>query len=285
MKHFYLIINPEKEHVQQVAGEIRSYLAQRGCSCIIQSQNRGLPRGSYQYTDAKKVPANIQCIITLGGDGTLIQAARDLAGREIPMIGINLGTLGYLTQINRREDVKAMLDELIADQYQREERMMLIGTVYRGGEKIYEGLALNEIVATRKELLKVLKFRVYVNGECLNEYIADGMIVATPTGSTAYNLSAGGPLVRPGAQMTILTPICPHALNARSIVLPAEDQIELEIFGNSNKGQVAVYDGDTVAELEAGDRIRIERSKIRTVLIKLKHTSFLDNLREKMAGI
>lgn len=285
MKHFYLIINPEKEHVQQVAGEIRSYLAQRGCSCIIQSQNRGQPRGSYQYTDAKKVPANIQCIITLGGDGTLIQAARDLAGREIPMIGINLGTLGYLTQINRREDVKAMLDELIADQYQREERMMLIGTVYRGGEKIYEGLALNEIVATRKELLKVLKFRVYVNGECLNEYIADGMIVATPTGSTAYNLSAGGPLVRPGAQMTILTPICPHALNARSIVLPAEDQIELEIFGNSNKGQVAVYDGDTVAELEAGDRIRIERSKIRTVLIKLKHTSFLDNLREKMAGI
>lgn len=285
MKHFYLIINPEKEHVQQVAGEIRSYLAQRNCSCIIQSQNRGVSRGSYQYTDAEQVPNDIQCIITLGGDGTLIQAARDLAGREIPMIGVNLGTLGYLTQINRREDVTAMLDELIADQYQLEERMMLKGAVHRQGEKLYEGLALNEIVATRKELLKVLKFRVYVNGECLNEYIADGMIVATPTGSTAYNLSAGGPLVRPGAQMTILTPICPHALNARSIVLPAEDRIELEIYGNANRGQVAVYDGDTVAELEAGDRIRIERSDIRTVLIKLKHTSFLDNLREKMAGI
>lgn len=285
MKHFYVIMNPEKGQVKQVAREIQEYLEQRGCCCVIHWQNAGNQHKGFKYTDASQVPKETECIITLGGDGTLIQAARDLAGREIPMIGVNLGTLGYLTQINRQEDVSHMLGELIEDQYQLEPRMMIKGTVYRRGEKICEDLALNEIVATRKELLKVLKFRIYVNGDCLNEYVADGIIAATPTGSTAYNLSAGGPIVRPGAQMTILTPICPHALNSRSVVLPAEDFIEIEIFGHADRGQVAVFDGDTTAELKAGDRIRIEKSQTQTVLIKLKHISFLDNLREKMARV
>lgn len=285
MKQFYLIMNPEKEHVGEIAEGIFSYLEQRGCNCVIQGQNGDRKQKSYQYTDANQVPKETECIITLGGDGTLIQAARDLAGREIPIIGVNLGTLGYLTQISKKEDIPGMLDDLIADQYQIENRMMLTGSVYRDGTRIYEGLALNEIVVTRRELLKVLKFRIYVDGERLNEYAADGMIVATPTGSTAYNLSAGGPIVEPGAQMIVLTPICPHSLNVRSIVLPCEDLVEIEILGNESRKQVAVYDGDTTAELDIGDRIRIEKSEIQTRLIKLKHISFLDNLREKMAGI
>lgn len=285
MKHFYVIMNPDKEHAYLVAQSIRQYLEKRGCSCSVQQERPEKGAKDYKYTDAEQVPEHVQCVITLGGDGTLIQAARDLAGRQIPMIGINLGTLGYLTQISRQEDINRMLDDLITDQYRIEKRMMLKGSVYRKGEKLYEGLALNEIVLTRREMLRVLKFCIYVNGECLNEYTADGMIVATPTGSTAYNLSAGGPIVEPAARMEILTPICPHALNIRSIVFPADDRIEIEMSGGNDQGQVVVFDGDAVWDVETGDRIKIEEAKTVTVLIKLKNVSFLDNLREKMAGI
>ncbi|MEG7530652.1 MAG: NAD(+)/NADH kinase [Hungatella sp.] len=285
MKHFYLISNPDKECAEHEAEEICQYLEEHGCTCAIQGKSCERACASYKYTDACQVPADIECVITLGGDGTLIQAARDLAGRDLPILGVNFGTLGYLTQVNAQEDIRKTLDELMRDQYHLEYRMMLSGAVYRQGRKIYEDLALNEIVLTRREMLKVLRFRIYVNEECLNEYTADGMIVATPTGSTAYNLSAGGPIVEPSAQMTILTPICPHALNARSIVLSAEDRIEIEISGNDDRGQVVVYDGDSATELMVGDRIRIEKSKIQTILMKLKHVSFLDNLRSKMAGI
>lgn len=285
MKVFYLIINPEKEHAEEVARSICRYLESKGCSCAIQGENPTEGPRLYKYTDASQIPENTECIITLGGDGTLIQAARDLAGRQIPIIGVNLGTLGYLTQISRKEDINQMLDDLINDQYRVEKRMMLNGGIYRDGVKLYEDRALNELVLTRREMLRVLRFRIYVNGEYLNEYTADGMIIATPTGSTAYNLSAGGPIVEPAARMVILTPICPHALNMRSIVFPAEDQIEIEMTGRDIGGQVVVYDGDAVWEVKPGDRIQIEEAKTETLLIKLKHISFLDNLREKLTGV
>lgn len=285
MKHFYLVENSGKSHVREVAEGIRHFLKEQGCVCAMRGSHDQENEKGYRYTDASQVPKETECIIVLGGDGTLIQAARDLAGREIPMIGVNLGTLGYLTQVSRQEDLGQMLNALMKDEYLLEKRMMLSGEMYRNGEKIQEDLALNELVVTRRELLKVLKFRIYVNDDCLSQYTADGLIVATPTGSTAYNLSAGGPIVNPSASMIILTPICPHALNDRSIVLSGDDQIEVEILGDERLGCVAVCDGDATAELKAGDRIRICRSEIETVLIKLDHGSFLDNLREKMAGI
>ena len=263
---------------------IRDYLTSHGASCLI-GKGDGRRGGDYHYTDASMVPPETECIITLGGDGTLIQAARDLAGRNIPMLGINRGTLGYLTQISRTEEIDTALDALLADQYQLEERMMLNGRAYSSTGRLYEDIALNEIVITRNERLKMLHFRVYVNHEFLNEYRADGLIAATPTGSTAYNLSAGGPIIVPDSTLTVLTPICSHALNARSIVMSGDARIRIEILGDPGTSQAAVYDGDTAAELHSGDYIEIHRSETKTVLIKLKDVSFLDNLRNKMAGI
>lgn len=305
MRHFYLILNPMKDGVLQAAAQIQGYLEERGCVCWIQGQTgssgesqsqgqastqqpadiEGKNSVGYRYTDACQVPKDTECVITLGGDGTLIQAARDLAGRRIPMLGVNLGNLGYLTQVGRQEEMTGILDDLIADQYQLEKRMMLKGSVVRDGAVLKEDLALNEVVIARREMLRLLKMKIFVNGEALNQYQADGMIVATPTGSTAYNLSAGGPIVEPTARMTILTPICSHALNGRSIVLSSEDQIEIEVLGNEEDGQSAVFDGDTFIHLKVGDRLRIERSEVETVLVKLKAISFLDNLRSKLAGI
>lgn len=286
MKYFYLIKNPEKDGAGRVGEEIRRYIEDRGGVCRIQEPGEEVSRESrknFQYTDACRVPEDTECVITLGGDGTLIQAARDLAGRRIPMAGVNLGHLGYLTQVGDREEVEPLLDALLAGRYQLEPRMMLQGSIVHGGQEIKQDVALNEIVITRRETLRVLKLRIYVNGEYLSEYKADGMIVATPTGSTAYNLSAGGPIVAPGARMTILTPICPHALNGRSIVLPADDRIEIEALGNDDLGQVAVFDGDIAFDMMVGDRIRIEPSRTETVLVKFNNSSFLDNLRSKLA--
>ncbi len=302
MKHFYLILNPCKEGAVQMAERIQKYLEERGCVCPIQGEEEELrwvcavgesvhrqveDAGNigYRYTDACQVPENTECVITLGGDGTLIQAARDLAGRRLPMIGINMGHVGYLTQASGREEITGFLDELIADQYQLEHRMMLKGTIWRDGELIQEDIALNEVVIARREMLSLLKLKVYVNGAPLNLYQADGLIVATPTGSTAYNLSAGGPIVEPTAKMTILTPICSHTLNGRSIVLSSKDRIEIEVLGNDDERQAAVFDGDTLVHLKVGDRIRVERSDIETVLMNVREISFLDNLRNKLAGI
>ena len=284
MKCFYVILNPDKEGTQKTAEFIRKYLTSRGAVCEIGSAIQA-PGKTGGYTDASKVPEQTECVLTLGGDGTLIQAARDLAGRNIPMLGINRGTLGYLTQASSSEEIVSALDALLAGDFKLEERMMLDGCAYRSGQAIYEDIALNEIVITRKERLKIPHFKVYINEEFFNEYRADGLIAATPTGSTAYNLSAGGPIVVPDSRLVVLTPICSHTLNARSIVLSAEDRIQVQIMGRKGTCQAAVFDGDAVTELYSGDSIEICRSQIKTILVKLKNVSFLDNLRSKMAGI
>lgn len=282
MKHFYIIMNPDKKGASETAGVVCDYLISRGAQC---RTGGGRPKDRGHYTDGTQVPEDTECVITLGGDGTLIQAARDLAGRNIPILGINRGTLGYLTQISRTEEIEPALSVLLSGDYKLEERMMLDGCTYRDGKAVYQDIALNEIVMTRGQHLKMLRFKVFVNEEFFNEYHADGLIAATPTGSTAYNLSAGGPIIVPDSRMMVLTPICSHALNARSIVLSSDDRIRVEIMGRESNCHAAVFDGDTVAELYPGDSIEICRSEIRTTLIKLKNISFLDNLRNKMAGI
>lgn len=283
MEHFYLIGNPSKEGTKEMAVQIAKYLECRGATCEGSVQEMRKKGAGYGYTDVKRVPENVQCIITLGGDGTLIQAARDLVDRQLPFLGINMGTLGYLTQLSKGEAVGPVLDALLHDQYRTEKRMMLDGRITGGKE--YRGIALNDIVLTRKDVMQVLKIKVFVNDEFFNEFTADGMIVSTPTGSTAYNLSAGGPIVAPGAELMVLTPICSHSLNARSIVVSAHDRVRLLVEKGAMQKQMAVFDGDSVEDLCCGETLEIERSERYTTLIKLKNDSFLDNLRNKMTRV
>lgn len=288
MKSFYLVVNWAKDQAAQTAKQIQTYLEKKGACCYVGNPFNGQEHRAVGYTDPQQVPEGVEGVLTLGGDGTLIQAARDLALLKLPILGVNLGTLGYLAQISvqdGRESLERTLDLLIDGEYQLEERMMLDGCVWRGNQIHYQNLALNEIVITGKDVLKVMKFRIYVNGEFLSCYTADGIIAATPTGSTAYNLSAGGPIVSPAAKMTIVTPICAHSLNDRSIVLPAEDRITIAIEHEADRRPVAVFDGDGVEELALGDSVDICRSNTTTTMIRLKHTSFLENLRNKMSTI
>lgn len=284
MKHFYLIANPSKEGTGEAEAQIKHYLKQHGATCESCPQKRNREGIKNCFTDGAAIPPETQCVITLGGDGTLIQAARDLVDRNLPLIGINMGHLGYLTQVGKGESVTPMLDALLGDQFRLEKRMMLSGTV-SGGQKIQQSIALNDIVLTRKSVLRVLKFQVYVNGELLNEYSADGMVVSTPTGSTAYNLSAGGPIVSPQAELMVLTPICAHSVYAKSIVLPARDHIQIQIVKSGEQEQTAVFDGDKVIDLSGEQILSIEKSDRYTTMIQIRGGSFLDNLRNRMACV
>lgn len=281
MDRFYLIVNDKKKEAVKAARDVTEYLKRHGRYC----ESQFLSKASNQsggYTDPALIPENVECFIVLGGDGTLIQAARDTAVHSVPLVGVNLGTLGYLTEADL-DGLYPMLDSLMEGAFVIEKRMMLKGEVYRQGKQIAGDIALNDIVITRNGSLQVLRFKVFVNGEFLNLYTADGIIYATPTGSTAYNLSAGGPIMIPGASMIVMTPICPHSLNNRSIVLSGDAQIEIELCRGS--GQSAAFDGDTVIDLLPEDRILISKSETVVQMLKLSKISFFQTLRKKMSDI
>ena len=209
MRTFYIIANSDKDENLAFSREIADYLASRGARGILREREQEL-RETHREFDAGEVDG----ILVLGGDGTLLRAARELAGRRIPFLGINMGHLGYLAEIER-QNIRTALDRLLADDYTVEERMMLTGSVWMGGKQAGRDTALNDIVINRSGNLRVVDYEVYVNGLYLNSFTADGVIVSTPTGSTGYSLSAGGPIVSPTASMLIMTPICPHTLNSR----------------------------------------------------------------------
>ena len=283
MDKFYIITNSDKDKEFQITNEIVSYLKANGKQCQVQQAERKL-EGAYHYTNPALIPEGTQCILVLGGDGTLLQAARDVVHREIPMLGINLGTLGFLAEVDRNS-IHAALAKLIADDYEIEERMMLTGTVWHGDQIIGQDIALNDIVIGRDGHLRVVRFKNYVNNVYLNSYNADGIIISTPTGSTGYSLSCGGPIVAPNGSMTLMTPIAPHTLNTRSIIFPAEDVITVELGEGRRQVQeygVASFDGDTTIPMVTGDRIVIQKAAVSTRILKLNHLSFVEVLRQKM---
>lgn len=283
MDHFYVITNPAKDADLKVTHFIRDYLIKRGKTCVIDTG--GDNKRQEGYTDQSRVDTKTECIIVLGGDGTLLQAAADLADMDIPFLGINLGTLGFLAEVNVSE-TEVALDRLIENKYEIEKRMMLCGIGPINTSHQEEARALNDIVITRKGSLQIINFNIYVNGQFLHRYHADGVIVATPTGSTGYSLSAGGPIVEPRANLILVSPICPHSMQSRSIVLSSEDvvMIELEAGREENGREVeAIFDGSHKIPLEAGDRVEIRRSRKTTGIIKLSQMSFLEALHKKMS--
>lgn len=278
MNHFLLITNQLKDPDGGYTDKIAKYLKNHGVKvdCVT----------GHQLAQTAKLPEGIECALVLGGDGTVLKAAREMAEYEIPLIGVNLGTLGYLAEVEIR-NIEDALSKLLAGKYIKEERMMLAGTVYTEGKEEIHDFSLNDIVISRCGSLQILQFDIYVNGRFLNAYSADGIIVATPTGSTGYNMSAGGPIVEPGARLLLLTPICPHTLNTRSIILSPEDEVCIVIpEGRDNMVQTleANFDGTHKIVLRTGDKIVIRKALKTTNILKLNMESFLEVLHKKMAG-
>ncbi len=218
-------------------------------------------------------------VISIGGDGTFLKTARL---SQKPLIGINTGTLGYLTEVSP-EDIRRALKDLLDGNYNIENRMMLEGEIIKSdGETINIPESLNEI-AISKNTFGVVRFDVFVNEKLINSYTADGILVCTPTGSTAYNLSCGGPIVDPGANILTLTPIAPHSILNRSIILSDNSIVDIKITELRNDtASYALYDGKAI-EVFSGDTVRIKKSDKTTKIIKIENRSFIDNIREKIS--
>lgn len=283
MEKFCLITNREKDINLEVTKQITSYMSRNNKECILLEGNETQDCGCY-CTDTKEISDKVECAIVLGGDGTIIQAANDLLGKNIPIMGINLGTLGFLAEIEK-DNIYAALDALYEDNYTRQERMMLYGKISSNNTDIFEGAALNDIVITRSGFSRIISVSIYINEELVDRYRGDGVIVSTPTGSTGYSLSSGGPVIKPDAKVMVITPICPHTLGARSIVISAEDSVRIQI-NESKKTQdeeaIATIDGRKVVLLHSGDNININKANETTNLIKISGISFFNTLRTKI---
>lgn len=273
MNRFYVITNRQKDPKLAVTGMLCDFLKSRGKECVLESEG--------------PVPEGTDCVLVLGGDGTILQAARELKGRDIPLLGVNLGTMGYLAELDVHQAIPGLSELLEKGPAAVEERMMLKGTLYRKGEPPCSDLALNDVLVGRESGFKIIRFKVYVDGEFLSSYAADGMIVATPTGSTAYNLSVGGPIVEPTASLMVLTPIAPHGMINKSIVFSDKSRIRLELSDAADRqtgNALAGFDSDSQYVLRPGDSIEIEKAERTTRIIKLSRIGFLETLRRKMSA-
>lgn len=292
MKSFYIITNKYKDPEGKHTRTIEKYLISKGAECICQIDSEGLESESSNYSNPDVVPENVDCVIVLGGDGTLIQAARDLCDRDIPLWGVNIGTLGYLTD-SEMDRVFDNLDLLLQDKFDYDSRMMLEGAIFNNDSKVFSDMALNDVVISRNGALRLIYFDIYVNGEYLNSYSADGVIVSTATGSTAYSLSAGGPIIQPNARLIMITPVCPHSLNKRSIIFSSEDVISIVVTSKKNPVNkksasevadsiIATFDGESFYELKDGDRVEVKKNEKASRFIKTSKVSFLERIRNKM---
>ena len=269
MKHFYLIPNDTKEGARLLSEKTAALIQKNGGTAVI-AENRDWDP-----------PEGTEAVLTFGGDGTIIRAAGKLADRGIPFMGINLGTLGYLAEAEEQEYEEAVLS-LLSGHFYQEERMMLEGEVIRESQVIHQGLGVNDIVLSGAGRTRSVRFDVMIGQEHLKAYHADGVILATPTGSTAYNLSAGGPIVMPSAKMILLTPINPHTLLSRSIIVSDDREICLRLFGKEDTEAELFFDGYCFRGLHIGDEIRIRKSALSVKLLKLRKESFIEILSKKL---
>lgn len=285
MNNFCVLANIEKDKDYEMAEYIRNLIESNHRNCIIVKDRFVEDNNVEGFYEVTEIPEKTECIIILGGDGTMIQAANDLSDLGIPLLGVNLGTLGFLTEVEK-QNIEEALQQLYEDKYKVEKRMMLFGKAENQKTGEYRGLALNDFVISKDGVCRLITMKVYVNGELLDTYVADGIIVSTPTGSTGYNLSAGGPVLAPEVKAMIVTPICPHSLNKRSLVVSHHDVLEIVIGKskeNSDDEAVLITDGAISMELTTGDKLIVKEAEGETKIIKLTECSFYRRLRDKLS--
>lgn len=282
MKKVCIISNDFKDKGLQMTNRISRFLEERGCEAVVAMTKWDFD--TEKWTKPEGIPADAECILVLGGDGTLLQAARNSYGMNIPLLGINLGTLGFLTEVDE-EHLESSLQQLLDGDYAVEDRMMLEGTVITKDGEV-SSIALNDIVVNRTGSLQIVRFDVWLNNALLKRYNADGCIVSTPTGSTGYNLSAGGPVIDPTSDAMVMTNICPHNLFNRGVVLSGNKLITIVIPGDRqgrNQQVEATFDGCFKVKLNTGDCINITMAPCTTKIIRLEPTSFMEILHKKMS--
>jgi NAD+ kinase len=285
MKRIGIIAKQNKPEAGIVIGRLVEWLHPRGVEVYIddgtlKSIPSNLMSSSLNSMQKEEIPSHAEMIIVLGGDGTLLSVARLAGSHHVPILGVNLGGLGFLTEITL-EELYRVLERVIQGDFVTDERVVFNAAVFRREEKLAEFIVLNDAVINKGALARIIDIETTINGEYLTTFKSDGLIISTPTGSTAYNLSAGGPIVHPSLHCIIITPICPHTLTNRPIMIP--DDVKVRAILKSKQQEVFLtLDGQQGFVLEFADVVEVKKAEGKILLIKSPYRHYFEVLREKL---
>jgi NAD+ kinase len=280
MKRIGIVAKTDRPEARGVVERLLAWCGERGLQPFLDKETAGLcPEARATSVLKPDLPAQVDLLLVLGGDGTLLSMARLVGDLAVPMLGVNLGGLGFLTALTVDELFPA-LEAFLAGGLVIEERVMLAAEVRRHGERLSEYVALNDVVITKSAMSRIINLAVSVDGQFATGYRADGLIISTPTGSTAYSLSAGGPIVFPTMPAVVLTPICSHTLTNRPIVLPADQLIEVTL--QSDQDVMVTLDGQVGFALKEGDVVAVRQAAARIRLLRFPQKHFFSVLRTKL---
>jgi NAD+ kinase len=280
MKSVGIIYKHDFEPAKVEAHKLENWLRDKGITVF--SEEIGA-KGKIEGCppDQPAIPDNVDWVIVLGGDGTLLGAAREVAKYDVPILGVNLGGLGFLTWVALSK-LYPVIEMVLKGQFEVESRLMLETRVIRGGDEICRFIVLNDVVVNKGPLARIIDLDVYINDQFLTTFRSDGLIISTPTGSTAYNLSAGGPILYPTMTNFILTPICPFTLTNRPLILPESDIISIKMKEESEEQVSLTFDGQVGFDFKYGDNVLIYKSKEKIELIKSPDQNYFEILRAKL---
>ena len=275
-----LIAKPDAPAASRVILQVLEWLAAHGLTGVLEKQTAGLvPAASVQAASKDELPGLVDLLVVLGGDGTLLSMARAVGDLGVPILGVNLGGLGFLTATTL-DEMRPALEAVVAGRMAIEERMLLAARLVRSGHTIGEYSALNDVVITKSAMSRIVDLAVSVGGRHATAYRADGLIISTPTGSTAYNLSTGGPILFPTMDAVVLTPIAPHTLSNRPIVIPGAERIEVTLLDDQDV--MLTMDGQVGVPLRARDRVEVQKAAARIRLLRFPQKDFFSVLRTKL---
>lgn len=275
-----IVCKPIKEVVASVVPPLIKWLSNRQIQVFVDEETVRCIDAGVPCLSRQQLAEKVDLLVVLGGDGTLLSAARALDGHRVPILAVNLGGLGFLTSVTR-EEMYPLLEQVLDGQHTTSERMMLDAQTFRGSRVIESQCALNDAVINKAALARMLDFDLFVDGATVGRYRADGLIVATPTGSTAYSLAAGGPIVHPQLNAFVITPICPHMLTNRPLVIPDTSRVEIDIAA-AEEPVYLTLDGQIGFQLEPRDRVAITRSANRVTFVRSPEKNYFEILRSKL---
>ncbi len=278
IKNVLIVYRPDTKNAIKIANELASWLIEKGLKPFSHPKQK-LKVGSTAVPPVKQL-SRIQLVIVLGGDGTYLEAVRLLEGRRIPILGINQGSLGFLTN-TRAEDLYPTLEKTLNAELEMRPRRMLTAKVFKGGRLVKEATALNDLVLERGARSHLINVQIFNNKMFTLDVKADGLIVSSPTGSTAYNLAAGGPILHPEVEAFVMTPVCPHSLTSRPILLPDHRTITLKLHTGHQKASLTV-DGQTIMEIADSHEIKIQRSKYAHYVLRDPSHNYFNLVAEKL---
>ena len=285
IKRIGIILKPHQPEALKTICELVVWLAERNITLVggpeIERERIEHQTGcGVDQLESEKIAGRVDLILVLGGDGTMIATARMIGDQEVPVLGVNYGGLGYLAEF-RIEELYTALESILSGNYRLDRRVMLEVELKSGDAPPKLSRVLNDVVINKSALARIIEIEAYLNRQFVNSFRADGLIVSTPTGSTAYNLSAGGPVIFPSMNAVVITPICPFTLSNRPIVVPDDDEIEL-LLKTDNEEVALTLDGQVGFPLKVGDRVAIQKSRTTFNLIQPMNRNYFDVLRDKL---